>query len=255
MIRLLQIELIKLWNRKSGRIFILSYFVIHVLLFLIIPIEIKIDSDKIILVEAGIFELAYVPEIYAFIVLFFRFFFAIVIVSMIANEYSNKTLKQNFIDGLSKKEFVFSKFITISLFSVVFSIIEVFLFAIVLGGKDATYDLSIVFSFLAYVVKWISLFSMCLFFGVLVRKSAFSLGLLILWSFIESVFLTVSGNDFLWRILPLCAILRLIREPFPYAWIASEANYSVQFLDVVIVCTWTLFFVYATYYLIKIRDL
>ena len=31
---------------------------------------------------------------------------------MMANEYSNKTIKQNLIDGLSKKEFILSKFLT-----------------------------------------------------------------------------------------------------------------------------------------------
>ena len=48
-----------------------------------------------------------------FILHFYLFFLLLVIVSMMANEYSYKTLKQNLIDGLSKREFIFSKFYTV----------------------------------------------------------------------------------------------------------------------------------------------
>ena len=43
-----------------------------------------------------------------------------------ANEYSNKTLKQNLIDGLSKKEFVLSKFYTVVLFALMSTVFVFF---------------------------------------------------------------------------------------------------------------------------------
>ncbi|MNX90047.1 ABC-2 family transporter protein [compost metagenome] len=51
-----------------------------------------------------------------------KFFLAVVIVSMMANEYTYGTLKQNLIDGLSKKEFIQSKVITVVLFALVSTI-------------------------------------------------------------------------------------------------------------------------------------
>ena len=51
---------------------------------------------------------------------------------MMANEYSYGTLKQNLIDGMSKKEFVMSKFLTVVLFSGI-STLFVFIVSLILG--------------------------------------------------------------------------------------------------------------------------
>jgi len=51
---------------------------------------------------------------------------------MMANEYSYGTLKQNLIDGMSKKEFILSKFITVVAFSIV-STLFVFITSLILG--------------------------------------------------------------------------------------------------------------------------
>ena len=60
----------------------------------------------------GIFNFPYIWHFNTWVAALFKaLFLAIVIVSMMANEYSNKTIKQNLIDGLSKKEFVLSKFL------------------------------------------------------------------------------------------------------------------------------------------------
>jgi len=67
--------------------------------------------------ELGVFNFPIIWHITTFFSALFKFFFAIVVVSMIGNEYSNKTLKQNLIDGLNKKEFILSKFYVIIFFS------------------------------------------------------------------------------------------------------------------------------------------
>src|SRR5690606_17215621 len=113
-----------------------------------------------------------------------KFFFAIVVVSMVGNEYSNKTLKQNLIDGLSKKEFILSKFYTIVFFSLV-STVLIFLISICIVLYYSSYnEVSIIFretNFLvAYFVKLMGFFSLCLFLGMLVKRSAFALAFLFL---------------------------------------------------------------------------
>lgn len=69
-----------------------------------------------------------------------------------ANEYSNKTLKQNLIDGLSKKEFVMSKFLTVVMFSGI-STVFIFVVSLVLGliYSDFT-EVGIIFSQLGYLL-------------------------------------------------------------------------------------------------------
>ena len=111
---------------------------------------------------------------------------------MIGNEYSNKTIKQNLIDGLSKKEFILSKFYTIIFFSLV-STVLISLISLCIGLYYSSYtEASIVFSetefILAYFVKLIGFFSLCLFFGMLVKRSAFAVGAMLVWLIIESIF-------------------------------------------------------------------
>ena len=65
---------------------------------------------------------------------------------MMANEYSNKTIKQNLIDGLSKKEFILSKFLTVISFALI-STIFVFVVSMILGLIYSDYnEISIIFS-------------------------------------------------------------------------------------------------------------
>ena len=173
MIRLLQIELIKIWNSKSSRILILSYFGLLTLLSLFSMIKIDLGNFEIHLAKQGIFDFPFIWHFNTYIAAYFKLFFAVVIVSMIANEYSNKTLKQNLIDGLSKKEFILSKFFTIILFSFI-STVVVFVISMILGLIYSSFnEISIIFSqmefLIAYFLKLIGFFSMCLFFAVLTR--------------------------------------------------------------------------------------
>ena len=108
-----------------------------------------------------------------------------------ANEYSYGTLKQNLIDGLSKKEFIQSKFLTVLAFALG-STIFVFIMSLLLGYSFSSYtEIGIVFSdleyLLAYFLKLTAFFSFCLFLGILVKRSAFALGFLFVWNIIEGI--------------------------------------------------------------------
>ena len=110
---------------------------------------------------------------------------------MISNEYSNRTLKQNLIDGLSKKEFILSKFYTVVAFSLL-STVFILIMTLILGYSFSDYtEFSIVtreMEFLfAYFLKLVGFFSFCLFLGVLVKRSAFALGFLFVWWIFENI--------------------------------------------------------------------
>ncbi|MDO4229229.1 MAG: ABC transporter permease [Capnocytophaga sp.] len=274
MIRLLQIELIKIWNSRSSRILIISYFGLLTFLSLLSIIKIDLGYFEIHLAKEGIFDFPFIWHFNTYIADYFKLFLAVVIVSMIANEYSNKTLKQNLIDGLSKSEFVLSKFLVIVLFSLISTVI-VFIISMILGLIYSNFDeVGVIFSqtefLLAYFLKLVGFFSICLFFAVLTRKSAFSLGFLVLWYIVESIISAISyynGNvlDFIVRFLPLKAIGSLIQEPFTrMSGIRVAANqvgmelgndYGVAIGSVLISLFWIVTFVYFSYYLIKRRDL
>ena len=275
--RLLQIEFIKLWNNRASRILILSYFILLTSIALIAAIKFDIGPVKFHLAEQGIFNFPYIWHFNTFITAFFKLFLAIVIVSMMANEYSNKTIKQNLIDGLSKKEFIFSKFLTVVSFALI-STIFVFVVSMVLGLIYSDYDeLSIIFSDLeflvAFFIKLVGFFSFCLFLGMLVKRSAFALGFLILWQVIEGF---VRGmirwklfdgdtTDFVMGFFPLNSMYNLIKEPFSrlsaVQTVADQIgeeiplDYQVHLYEMLIVLGWTAIFIYLSYALLKKRDL
>ena len=275
--RLLQIEFIKLWNNKSSRVLILAYFLLLTSIALVAAIKFDIGPVKFHLAEQGIFNFPYIWHFNTFITAFFKLFLAIVIVSMMANEYSNKTIKQNLIDGLSKKEFILSKFLTVISFALI-STIFVFVVSMILGLIYSDYnELSIIFSdmefLLAFFVKLVGFFSFCLFLGILVKRSAFALGFLFLWQVFEGF---VRGmirwklfdgetTDAVMSIFPLNAMFNLIKEPFSrlgaVQTVADQIgeelalDYHVQFYEILIVIGWTAIFVYLSYKLLKMRDL
>ncbi|RDY60974.1 ABC transporter permease [Flagellimonas nanhaiensis] len=277
MVRLLQIEFIKLWNNRASKILITSYFVLLTSIALIAAIKFNIGPVKFHLADQGIFNFPYIWHFNTFITAIFKLFLAIVIVSMMANEYSNKTIKQNLIDGLSKKEFILSKFLTVISFALT-STIFVFVVSMILGLVYSDYDeLSIIFSDLeflaAFFVKLVGFFSFCLFLGIFVKRSAFALGFLILWAILEQVMFGLLG----WKVMswesagrikdffPLESMTNLIKEPFTRLsavqnigeQIGENMNfdYHVYWYEFLIVIFWTVLFVYLSYALLRKRDL
>lgn len=277
MLRLLQIEFIKLWNNRASRFLILSYFVLLTSIALVAAIKFDIGPVKFHLAEQGIFNFPYIWHFNTFITAIFKLFLAIVIVSMMANEYSNKTLKQNLIDGLSKKEFITSKVLTVISFSAL-STVFVFVVSLILGLVYSDYDeFSIIFSDLeflaAFFVKLVAFFSFCLFLGILVKRSAFALGFLIIWGILEQLVFGFLG----WKVMswesakvvktffPLESMTNLIKEPFSRlsavqnigAQIGENLkfDYHVYPHEFLIVFFWTVLFIYLSYLLLKKRDL
>ncbi|MFT5735764.1 MAG: ABC-type transport system involved in multi-copper enzyme maturation permease subunit [Maribacter sp.] len=277
MIRLLQIEFIKLWNNRASKVLIISYFVLLTSIALVAAIKFDIGPIKFHLADIGIFNFPYIWHFNTFITAFFKLFLAIVIVSMMANEYSNKTIKQNLIDGLSKKEFILSKFLTVISFSVL-STVFVFIVSLILGLVYSDFDeLSIIFSglefILAFFVKLMGFFSFCLFLGILVKRSAFALGFLIIWQIFEGIarglmrwkLFDGDTTDAIMGFFPLQSMFNLIKEPFTrleaVQTVADQVgekinlNYHVHWYEVLIVLAWTAIFIYLSYALLKKRDL
>ena len=278
MLRLLTIELHKLKYNKSAKVISIVYFILITFIALISSIEFSFGDFHFRIADQGIFNFPYIWHFNTYIAAILKLFLAIVIVSMMANEYSNRTLKQNLIDGLSKKEFVLSKFLTVILFSVI-STLFVFGVSLLLGLMFSDYnELGIIFSdieyLFAYFINLTGFFSFCLFLGVLVKRSAFALGFLLIWSIAEGIIYSV----FKWKIFkdtdiaesiiqffPLAAMSNLIKEPFSRLGVvqsaanqlgeAFEKDYSVQPLTILIVLAWTFLFVYGSYYILKRRDL
>jgi ABC-type transport system involved in multi-copper enzyme maturation permease subunit len=276
--RLLAIELQKIWKNRASRVLTLSYFILLTFIALITSIKFQIGNFTLHFAEMGIFNFPFIWHFNTFIASLLKFFLAIVIVSMMANEYSYGTLKQNLIDGLSKKEFIWSKFLTVVLFSAA-SAVFIFIMSLLLGYSFSSYtEAGIVFSdleyLLAYFVKLVGFFSFCLFLGILIKRSAFAIGFLLVWFIFESIirgvltfkiFPNSDIADNIMQFFPLEAMSNLIKEPFSRFSVVKSIgdqigvnnikDYSVHWYGILIVVIWTIIFVLMSYKLLKKRDL
>lgn len=274
MLRLIQLELQKLWLNRSSKVLILISFVLPLFIILLSSFRIPFFGYFTLeLGELGLFNFPLIWHLVTFFASQFKFFFAIVVVSMIGNEYSNKTLKQNLIDGLSKKEFILSKFYTIVFFSLI-STIVITIMSLFIGYYYSSFtEFAIVtreLEFLfAYFVKLVGFFSLCLFLGMLVKRSAFALAFLFVLFIAEWIIYL-----FIWKasteelatniqnFFPLKSMYKLIDEPF--LRIAATKvpdnqelirDYAVHFSEIAIVLGWTAIFIFLSYRLLKKRDL
>lgn len=268
MFRLINIELFKLKHSRSAKVMTILYFT----LFLSAALFTTVKIFNFRLADQGIYNFPYIWHFMSFFVAFLKIILAIVIVSMMSSEYTNRTLKQNLIDGLSKKEFILSKFYVTVLYALC-STLLMFLVTLVLGLIFSDYDeIQIIFSDLEYIggyfVKLLGFFSLCLFLGLLVKRSAFALGFLFLLWIIEGI-LVGSLNDtsleFITDFTPLMSMWGLIPEPITRLDIINSAakqlnaelirDYAVSWVNVITVLIWTLVFTYGSYALLKKRDL
>ena len=281
--RLLSIEFQKIWKNKASRVLLLAYFVLLSFIALIASIKFSIGTFEIRIADQGIFNFPYIWHFNTYIASLFKIFLAIVIVSMMANEYTYGTLKQNLIDGLSKKEFILSKFLVVGTFAVA-STLFVFVMSLILGYSFSSYnEMGIVFSdleyLLAFLVKLTAFFSFCLFLGILVKRSAFALGFLFIWFIGENIFywlvkfVILGGDDkhknfgdTMIQFFPMESMSNLIKEPFTRlsaiktiettiggAKVAKD--YSVHFSEISIALLWAFIFILTSYYILKKRDL
>jgi ABC-type transport system involved in multi-copper enzyme maturation permease subunit len=278
MYRLLSIELQKIWLSRSSKILTITYFVVLTFIAFIASVKFNIGKESFRIADQGIFNFPYIWHFNTFLAAWLKIFLAIVIVSMMSNEYSYGTLKQNLIDGLSKKEFILSKVYTVVLFASV-STLFVFVVSLLLGLSFSSYlEPSIIFSdleyLIAYFVKLIGFFTFCLFLGILVKRSAFALGFLFVWFISEFIFYSIlkrfvfsdQVSDAIFNLFPLQSMYNLIVEPisrFPIVKNMEEAvggvtalkNYDVSALSIFVVLVWAVIFVLMSYKLLQKRDL
>ncbi len=273
--RLLQIEFQKLWLNKMSRFLIIVSFIVPFSVLILSSIKIDFFGYFTIdLAQTGIFNFPLIWHIIPFFASYFKLFFALIVVSMIANEYSNRTVKQNLIDGLSKKEFLLSKFYFILVYTAL-STLFIAIATLLIGLIHSSHtDLSIIMMDIefvaAYFFKLLGFFSLCLFMAVLIKRSAFALGAMVVTAFVELIIYEnlqwnwaneeIATNVMMFA--PFTALYNLINQPIQRIIMISSPDkmnlaydYAVHWYEIVIIIAWTTLYLCASYWLLKKRDL
>lgn len=278
MLRLLQIEFQKLWLNKASKVLIILSFLLPFTIALITSIKIDLGFIKLDPSEYGIFNFPFIWHWNTYFASGFKLFFALVAISMISNEYSYKTLKQNLIDGMSKKEIILSKLYVIIVYSLI-SAIGIFLMSLIIGFIYSSFlefniiiqDLSYLF---AYFLKLVAFFSFCIFITLLVKRAVFSIGIIVFLSAIEWITYAkirwgidgITDNyevaENISQFFPLMSMYNLIEQPFVRYGkrlspedINFSYDYTLHWYEITIVLGWTALFIFLSYRLLKKRDL
>lgn len=280
MLKLLKLEYYKNLNYRPFKVFTVLYFAILIALLFIGLVDLKIFGNPINLKEQGIYNF---PEIWNFttwIVALLKIFLGLIIVFSISQEFSNRMFKQNTIDGLSRKEFITSKLLTITLFTTV-STLLVFVITIFLGYQyskvtDSAKVFEEMFFIGNYFLKLFTFFCFLMFLSVLLRKSVFVfLAFFVFW-IMESILigvesftrlqgltqqqrLDVAQNSFFFtKLLPLESMSSLIPNPLIRLNLAKMMGLKYEFTyptESLIACiVWSVIFIFGSYWILKKRD-
>jgi len=223
MLRLLHIELIKAFNFKAlWYLFLIYISALGLILFGVETFINDILGDEgrnlpISLPKMSLYAFPLVWHNLTYLAGFFKIFPAIMVIILVTNEYSYKTIRQQVITGLSRNELFFAKVSLILATSIIMTLL-IGIYALILGFRNTeiiTFEILFDKSqfLLAYLFEVFAYTSFAYLIATLVKRSGFAVGVLLLWAYIAEPILAynLKGNwgDF----LPLQSIGNLIRIP------------------------------------------
>ena len=280
MMKLLKLEYYKNLNYTPFKVFTIMYFAILVIFLFMGLADLEIFGSTINLKEQGMYNFPEIWNFTTYIVALLKIFLGLIIVFSICQEFSNRMFKQNTIDGLSREEFIGSKLLTISIFTII-STILVFGITLFLGlNYSKTTDSALVYQEMyfigSYFLKLFTFFCFLMFLSILLRKSMFVfLAFFALWvgeSIIGGIetFAKVQGtqmaerneilqHDFFFsKLLPLESMSSLIPNPMFRLNMAKALGLKYEFtypIDSLIACVvWCGLFILGSYLILRKRD-
>jgi ABC-type transport system involved in multi-copper enzyme maturation permease subunit len=192
---------------------------------------------------------------------YFKIFLGVIVIILITNEYSYKTIRQNVISGFSRWDFMSSKFLTIGVISLAATLL-VFIIGMILGLMyTEEISAAVVFGktefLLAYFLEIYAFLMLSLFIGVLVKRSGFAIGLLLLYYYIVEPVARYKLPDEVGDFFPKKAIGTLIDIPNTSIMrlFGVEFQDYISLWDALLVVAYVLLFGFFSYYIIKKRDL
>src|SRR5690625_618880 len=275
MLRLLGIEYYKIRYQPASLRLLLCYFLLIPMLVFLSTMEIRFGSLSSTLGDLGVFEFPLIWHFGTYIGLYLKYLLVLVVISSVTSEYRNRTLKQNLIDGLSKKEFLLSKVAMTLVFGLVSVVISFLTFFYIGWRNTEALQWQLVFSeldyFLGYFVRLIGFLSFGIFAAVLLRRSALALGSLVIWWIVEGI-VRVSLSKALGEMgasiasfLPFQSMSNVVSQPFQRIIFIQNASeqlgqkiefiHGVHYLPMLQSIGWIIVFLFLSYRLLRARDL
>jgi len=276
MVRLLKIELKKILTYKVFWILMGLYFLFLVLGILMAGAIINSWVDNINKHSPIPFPhvtIYFFPEIWQNITFFasIRYILilpATVIIILITNEFTNKTIRQNIVNGLSRKEFLFSKLQLIFLISLLITIVLT-TGTLILGmiNTDA-YSLAMVLKKISFAggffIQLFSILVFAFFAGFLLRNTGLTIAIFTVYALIIEPVLywilkipKLQPNN-ISQFLPVNSVVRVVEYPyFPILKKLGGLNVQEQIslLDCTVPLIYATVMIAVVYWVLSRKDL
>jgi len=273
MIRLFEIEWLKLKNYKVFWILLGMYFVGLLIVLssgMFLMQFLKNKGAEFQGIDPTILPLYDFPDVWqnmTYIATFFKIIPAFIVIISVTNEISYRTMRQNVIDGLSKWQFLISKF-TLVLALAGAATVFIFLEGIITGliYSSVRYP-ELIFSelefLLAYFFEVVTFLCFAMLLALLLKKAGFAIVLIFMYTLIFEPFLTLNMEHNPWvkdhvswlaPYLPVRALNNLIHVPFQ-RYVFMEIQDYVAWKDSLIVLGWLIFYLFGIYKLLEKQDI
>jgi ABC-2 type transport system permease protein len=281
--RLITIEWLKNYSYFPVILFSSIYFILIIGFTLICAIDsIPILGIPVNIRSQGLLDFPQIWNFLTYISALLKIFLGFIIIFTISNEFSQKMFKQNIIDGLSKREFVFSKVITITILSLLSTFI-VLIMGLILGlNHSKSTDLSLIFQefyfIFGYLLKLFTFLSFLFFITVLLKRVVFVFLTFFVWWIIELILFISeyqSKNivekfdengrritempELITNYLPLNSMSSLIQEPFQRIQFVNKITggsftFEIPYESILACIIYSALFICGSYLILKRRD-
>jgi len=258
MMKLAQLEWMKLRGLVTMRVILLIYAVLLPIMYLLLS-QLQFGPFN---VPETIYEFPSCYGMLAWVSSYFNLMIGVIIIVFITNELKYKTQRQNMIDGLSKRDMILSKFIVVIGLAVcitVYVFILAFIFGLINGGEgmfDGIEQIGV------YFIMTLGYFSFAFFFANLVKLPALAILLYLVSTIVEWILGLLTVQNYV-QFFPLTTFSGLV--PFPTEILNQTVQMEIQSdpssgyiweqgARVLLGLGYMLIFLLISYFVIKKRD-
>lgn len=223
--KLFNLEKIKALSYPAFKTLMIIHFLLFFLVILVVSrVHFSIPGFSI----KGLYQFPNIWGFFPWVASWFNIFLTIVLITLVGNEFSFKTFRQNVIDGLSRNDLVHSKLIlilTIAVYTFLLVLIAVMIFGLIYT-KDFSFSMVLENSYLIliYFIQAIGYMALGLLFALIFRNNALSIILFLVYFPVEGIirlFFKAEAR----RFFPLKIISNLTPRP-EVLTMASEKDYT-----------------------------
>ena len=219
-------------------------------------------TNGMTVLPSEIYKFPHVWHNLTFIGKYIKIFIGILMILLVTNEFYYNTLRQNIINGLTKLEFLWAKFIDGVLLSLVATVV-LFVFGFIAGLINTPHlELAEIFQkmifLLGYFLMLVGYLTFILMLSFLLKKAVLAMGILLVYTYIVENILAFWQSDTFGPYIPIQAFNGLIvapKTPLFTLFNVKTASNGIDPINIALTLGYTALFFGISYWVIKKRDL